>query len=177
MSLKTISARAAGAAAAAMMAAVFATPTQADIAYGDVITIHESITINESPVAIWTKFGNYCAIPTWVPPIKSCVYEEGDGQLGSVRRLDIDGIGEVVELMSVRGQTLYTYEMTEGFLTDAKYRSTIWAVPGTSAGTAEVHWKTTILRSAFPDDGGVGIATTLSGLYQASLGELKRLAE
>jgi len=177
MSLKTISARATGVAAAAIVVAVFAMPAQADIMYDDVITIHESVTVNESPVAIWTKFGTYCAIPSWVPPIKSCVYEEGQGQLGTVRRLDIDGIGEVVELMSVQGQTLYTYEMTEGFLAGAKYRSTIWAVPGTSAGTAEVHWKTTINRSAFPDDGGVGIATTLSGLYQASLGNLKSLAE
>ena len=48
-------------------------------------------------------------------------------------------------------------------------------MPGPRAGTAEVHWQTTILRSAFPDDGGVGISNALQGIYRSSLESLKQM--
>lgn len=165
----------AGALAGAL--ALTAVSAHAEIDYGDTIAIHESVVIEGSAQAIWAKYGGYCDLTAWVGPVLTCEYTEGEGQLGTVRKLLLAGdMGEVVELMSVQGPTLYTYEMTEGFLADADYRSTVWAVPGVTADTAEVHWRTTILASAF-EDGGVGIAQALEGVYASSLAALKAMVE
>jgi hypothetical protein len=170
--------RLAGLAAAGLVAAAFAGTAQAEIRYGDVINIHESVLVDESHVAIWAKYGTFCGLTQWVGPVTTCVYDEGSGQLGSIRRINVEGMGELREVMSVQGPTSYTYEViTEGALMSAKYRSTISTVPGPRAGTAEVHWQTTILRSAFPDDGGVGISNALQGIYRSSLEALKAMAE
>jgi hypothetical protein len=170
--------RVAGVAGAAMIAAAFAAPAQAEIQYGEVINIHESVLVEESHVAIWAKYGTFCGLTQWVGPVTTCVYDEGSGQLGSIRRINVEGLGELREVMSVQGPTSYTYEViTAGDLMNAKYRSTISTVPGPRAGTAEVHWQTTILRSAFPDDGGVGISNALAGIYRSSLESLKQMAE
>lgn len=177
MKATTLPARVAGALAGGAMA-LAAGGAHADVTYGDtIITIHESVVIEGSAQAIWAEYGGYCDLTKWIAPVLTCEYVEGNGQLGSVRKLALGGgMGEVVELMSVQGPTLYTYEMTEGFLTDANYRSTVWAVPGPTADTAEVNWGATILASAF-EDGGIGIAQALEGLYAASLADLKAMVE
>ena len=165
----------AGALAGAL--ALTAVSAQAEIDYGDTITIHESVVIEGSARAIWAEYGGYCDLTKWIAPVLTCEYTEGEGRLGTVRKLLLAGdMGEVLELMSVQGPTLYTYEMTEGFLAHADYRSTVWAVPGVTADTAEVHWQTTILASAF-EDGGVGIAKALEGVYASSLDALKAMVE
>lgn len=171
-------ARVAGALAGGAMALAAAGAAQADVTYGDTIAIHESIEIVGSPQAIWAEYGGYCDLTKWIPVVLTCEYTEGNGELGSVRKLQLGGdLGEVVEIMSVKGPTLYTYEMTEGFLTDARYRSTVWATPGPTADTAVVHWRATILASAYPEDGGVGISQALEGVYADSLANLKSLVE
>ncbi len=163
---------------AIVMAMSMSSTATADMRYDDQITIHESILIEESPVAIWAEFGTFCALTKWVAPVTTCAYDEGIGQLGTVRRINVDGLGELLEVMSVQGPTSYTYEViSESVLATAKYRSTVWAVPGPRAGTAEVHWRTTMDPAAFPDDGGAGMANALSGVYSASLARLKELSE
>ena len=169
-------ARIAGALTGAL--ALTAVGAQAEIDYGDdTITIHESVVIEGSAQAIWAEYGGYCDLTKWIAPVLTCEYTEGDGQLGTVRKLMLAGdMGEVLEVMSVQGRTLYTYEMTEGFLAHANYRSTVWAVPGATADTAEVHWRTTIIGSAF-EDGGIGISQALEGVYASSLADLKAMVE
>lgn len=153
-------------------------PANADITFGETITVHESILVEESPAAIWAEFGKFCDIPVWIGPVTSCVYDEGEGQLGTVRRINVEGLGELVEVMSVQGPTSYTYEIiSAGILADAKYRSTVWAVPGPNPGTSEVHWRTTLLSAPFAEDNGVGIANALQDIYQSSLQTLKELVE
>lgn len=177
MTLRTLPARFAGLLAGCIVAALIAIPAQAGARYGDThVTIHESIQVKGSAAAIWARIGGFCDITGWVPPIASCTYEKGGGEEGSVRRLSIDGIGDVVEVMSERTATGYTYIMIEGFLVEAEYRSTIWTVPGPTASTAEVHWLTTIKRAAFPD-GGVGISGALVGLYRLGLETIKAQVE
>lgn len=177
MTGSTLRARIVGAAAGGAMAFA-ALGAAADIEYGETLTIHESIVIEGSAQAIWAEFGGYCDLTKWIGAVLTCEYTEGDGQLGTVRKLLLIGdLGEVLEVMSVEGPTLYTYEMTDGFLAHADYRSTVWAVPGTTASTAEVHWRTTMTAAAFPEDGGAGIAKVLEGVYASSLAELKRLVE
>lgn len=170
-------ARAAGAMLGGFMA-LAATGAQAEISFdGDTITIHESVVVQGSATAIWAEFGGYCDITKWIPPVLTCEYVSGEGRLGTVRKLMLGGgMGEVLEVMAVEGPTLYTYVMTEGFLTDAEYRSTVWTVPGTTADTAEVHWRTTIRASAF-EDGGVGISQALEGVYASSLAGMKAMVE
>lgn len=171
-------ARIAGALAGGALA-LAAGAVQAEIDFGDddTIAIHESVLITGSPRAIWAEYGGYCDLTKWIAPVLTCEYTEGEGQLGTVRKLQLGGgMGEVLEVMSVQGPTLYTYEMTEGFLAHAAYRSTVWTVPGPTADTAEVHWRTTILASAF-DDGGIGIAQALEGVYASSLADLKAMVE
>lgn len=177
MTLRTLPARFAGFFAGCVVAALIASPAQAGARYGDThVTIHESIQVKGSAAAIWTRIGGFCDLTGWLPPIASCTYVKGSGEEGSVRRLVIVGVGEVVEIMSERLPTGYTYIMTEGFLVAAGYRSTIWTVPGPTASTAEVHWRTTIKRAAFPD-GGVGITSALSGIYRSGLETIKAQVE
>lgn len=177
MTGSTLRARIAGAAAGGAMAFA-ALGAAADIEYGDTLTIHESIVIEGSAEAIWAEYGGYCDLTKWIGVVLTCEYTEGDGNLGTVRKLLLaDDLGEVLEVMAEQGPTLYTYVMTEGFLTHADYRSTVSAVPGETEGTAVVHWRTTMTAAAFPEDGGVEIATALEGVYAASLAELKRLVE
>lgn len=165
-----------GALAAGLIAMAIATPAHAGATFGDVITIHEKITVKGSAAALFARFGGWCAIPEWVPPVLDCVATKGSGEVGSLRVLEIAGLGQVEEIVAVKTLNSYTYIMTEGALTAAQYRSTISMVPGSTANTADVHWKTTILPSAFPD-GGVGVAMALSGIYQDSLATLKAIAE
>ena len=158
--------------------ALAATGAQAEISHdGDTVTIHESVVVQGSAQAIWAQYGGYCDITQWIAPVLSCEYVSGEGRLGTVRKLALGGgLGEVIEVMAVEGPTLYTYEMTEGFAAHAKYRSTVWTVPGATADTAEIHWRTTILASAY-EDGGVGLSQALKGVYAASLADLKAMVE
>jgi len=159
-------------------AALFATAAAADIAVeGGALTMHESMLIEESPVAIWERYGGYCDIDDFVPVITECEFLEGSGEIGTVRRLTLTGIGDVVEVMTVKTPNAYSYDMTEGFLADANYRATIWTVPGPSAGIAEIHWRATMDPEAFPDDGGIGMAKTLSGVFRDAFANLKRMVE
>lgn len=166
-------------AAVGLAAALASAPASADIRYGDdgIITLTESMVIEDSPAAIWTKFGGYCDIPVWMPIITECEYLEGSGALGSVRRLTLTGIGDVVEVMTDKQRYSYTYEMTEGFLTESNYRATISAVPGTAPGTSELRYMATYNAAAFPDDNGIGVANALTGAFQAGFESMKEMVE
>ncbi|MBL29421.1 MAG: hypothetical protein CMM50_17960 [Rhodospirillaceae bacterium] len=166
-------------AAAGLAAALVAAPASAGISYGDdgVITLTESMVIDDSPAAIWVKYGGYCAIPDWMPIITECEYKDGSGAKGSVRRLTLTGIGDVIEIMTDKQPHSYTYEMTEGFLTESKYRATISAVPGTTPGTTEMQYKATLNASAFPEDNGIGVAKALTGAFRAGFESMKAMVE
>ncbi len=160
-------------------AALAAGSAQADIEYGDTIAIHQSIAIESSPEAIWAEYGGFCQITIWVEAVVACEVTQGDGtQIGDVRTLQLGGdLGVVVEPLLAQGPTSYTYGMTEGFLVPAEYQATIRAEPGPTADSSVVHWSATILAAAYPDDGGVGMAEALDGLYASSLAVLKGMVE
>jgi hypothetical protein len=68
-------------------------------------TLNMSISVDRPAEAVWKKVGGYCDISAWLKV--TCVMTSGNGELGSIRRLN-DRIDEILV-----AQTAYSYTYTQ----------------------------------------------------------------
>ena len=97
-------------------------------------------------------------------------------RVGSIRYLTFEDGMKLDEPMADQGPTHFTYIMSKGFLTDARYRSTLRAYPATDPGTSVVEWIGQIDADVY-EDGGAEMAETLRGIYQMGLDNIKKMFE
>ena len=139
------------------------------------LNIYTWIQVNATAEAVWEQIGGFCDLPKFVPIVVDCVMTSGKG-VGSVRYLTFEDGMKIDEPMVDQGPSHYTYVMSKGFLTDARYRSTIRVYPATDPGTSVVEWTGQIDADTY-EDGGAGMAETLSGIYQTGLDNIKKMVE
>lgn len=147
--------------------------------HAQAVNIYEWIQVNAPADQVWKKIGGFCDLTTFLPIVTQCTIA-GDGGVGSVRYLELkinQDTLTVDEPMVDQGNHYYTYIMSRGFLSDARYRSTLRVYPAPDPGTSIVDWTGQIDSKAYPDDKGAEMAKTLHGAYKGGLEGIKKLFE
>jgi hypothetical protein len=124
-----------------------------------------SVEINETPSAVWSVIGSFCAIKDWLPPVGACIE---DGKSPPTRTLVTkDGKASFVEKQTARNENEYSYSyaFVSSPLPVTHYKSTI-KVSAKGNGASIVTWTGTYK----PDIGKEKAAIdALSGVYEAGL--------
>ena len=128
-------------------------------------SLTRSIEINETPSAVWSVIGSFCAIKDWLPPVGVCIE---DGKSPPTRTLVTkDGKASFVETQTARNEKEYSYSyaFVSSPLPVTNYKSTI-KVTAKGDGVSVVIWTGTYT----PDSGKEKDAIdALSGVYEAGL--------
>ena len=139
--------------------------------------VTQSVTTTASPKAVWALVGPFAGISGWLPGAASSPADHGDS-VGSVRVITLQAPGNptVKERLTARKAYSYSYAIVAvdpKVLPVTGYTSTISV---TKNGTgSKVTW-----HADFQPAGGASEAAAdkaVTGLYQAGLGNIKKLAE
>lgn len=147
----------------------------AGTAYAKNLNVYTWIQVNAPVETVWAEIGGFCDVPKYLPIVVDCEMTSGKG-VGSIRYLTFEDGMKLDEPMANQGPTEFTYIMSKGFLTDARYRSTLRAYPATDPGTTVVEWIGQIDADVY-EDGGAEMAETLRGIYQMGLDNIKKMFE
>ena len=147
----------------------------AGTAYAKNLNVYTWIQVNAPVETVWAEVGGFCDLTKYLPIVVDCVMTSGKG-VGSIRYLTFEDGMKLDEPMADQGPTHFTYIMSKGFLTDARYRSTVRAYPATDPGTSVVEWIGQIDADVY-EDGGAEMAETLRGIYQMGLDNIKKMFE
>jgi hypothetical protein len=147
----------------------------AGTAYAKNLNIYTWIQVNATAEAVWEQVGGFCDLPKYLPLIVDCEMTGSKG-VGSIRYLTLEDGQKIDEPMVDQSSGHYTYVMSKGFLTDARYRSTLRVYPATDPGTSVVEWTGQIDADTY-EDGGAEMAETLRGIYQMGLDNIKKMFE
>ena len=134
-------------------------------------TLLEKLTIDAPAAAVWGRIRNFDALKDWHPAIAASPASQGNS-VGSVRSLQVNGGGELIETLEAHDDAgmSYRYRATDGgALPVTNYSSTL-AVKA-SGRQSIVEWSGTFV----PDDDAA--VATVTGVYQSGLANLKALAE
>ncbi len=129
-----------------------------------------STQIAASADKVWDVLKDFNGLPGWLPVVLTSSLE-GDG-VGCVRRLGIDGGGEVVERLDASddaGRTC-TYSIIESPFPFSSYQA-IMTVKETGATACEFHWSCEVEPDGASEQEVVGI---LEGLYNSGFDGLKK---
>lgn len=134
--------------------------------------VSKTVQIAADPAAVWSMLGRFDGLDAWMPAITRC---EGTGSSpGATRTLTMgDGASVIEEMVSVdESARNYSYKIVEAPLPVKNYLSTM-SVTGEGSGSG-VTW-----ASEFEVDGApeADIEAMMSGLYQSSLENAKKLLE
>ena len=146
--------------------------------------VGEMIEINAKPATVWNIVKDFDGVTNWAPALSATSLVKGkNGQRGAVRALTIkDGPTLTEELVAYdEARMSYTYVIIESPLPLDNYQSSM-VVYGNSSGGTTVSWIGTFTRKNPRDKVGEGesdadVVKSISGLYQASLQIVKKLAE
>ena len=147
----------------------------AGTAYAKNLNVYTWIQVNAPVETVWAEVGGFCDVTKYLPIVVDCAMTSGKG-VGSIRYLTFEDGMKLDEPMADQGPTHFTYIMSKGFLTDARYRSTLRAYPATDPGTSVVEWIGQIDSDVY-EDGGAEMAETLRGIYQMGLDNIKKMFE
>lgn len=129
--------------------------------------IERWIEIPGDPDAVWAAVGGFGAIADWHPALESCELLEIDGE--THRRLVLADGGALLERLIEEGPRRYRYEIVDGPLPVADYRSTFAVSP--HGGGARVFWSSIFEPTdAAADD-------IIAGVYEAGLDSIRRRLE
>ena len=139
--------------------------------------VTQTVTTSAPPAKVWALIGNFDGIANWLPGAASSPADHGN-TLGSVRVITLKAPGNptVTEKLTGRLGHSYRYEIIRvdpKVLPVTGYVSTLW-VTHEGAGST-IHW-----HSDFQPAGGAGEAgaeKAVTGLYRASLDNIKTLVE
>ena len=147
----------------------------AGTAYAKNLNVYTWIQVNAPTETVWGEIGGFCDVTKFLPIVVDCVMTSSKG-VGSVRYLTFEDGMKLDEPMADQGPSHYTYIMSNGFLTGARYRSTVRVYPATDPGTSVVEWIGQIDADTY-EDGGAKMAETLRGIYQMGLDNIKKMFE
>lgn len=104
-----------------LLGALAAAPAAA--AAPDYVAMTNTVVVDRPVAAVWARIGGWCAIADWLKV--SCEVTSGNGEVGSVRRLN----GTTLEAMVAKTPTSYTYWQTAGAMGTAAFHGTLAAAP------------------------------------------------
>jgi len=148
------------------------------------LTASKTVTIDASATKIWHNVRDFNALNTWHPAVASDEIVEGkNNTVGAVRLLTLKGGGTIKEKLLAfdpAGRS-FKYAILEGVLPVSDYTSTLVvksAGKNKSSVTWSGHFKRKNVGSNPADNENDKTAVdTISGVYQAGLDNLKKMAE
>lgn len=144
--------------------------------------VTEKIAINASADAVWARIRNFDALKDWHPAVAESPADKGNAE-GSVRQLKLKGGGELTETLEAYddAKKRYSYRAKDGgALPVTNYTSTI-SVTAEGSGSV-VEWRGAFYRGypnndPPPDRNDEAAVKAVTGVYQAGLANLKKIAE
>ena len=142
----------------------------------------ETITIAAPAAAVWARIKNFDTLKDWHPAVATSPADKGNSE-GSERQVGLKGGGALVETLERYDDAgmRYSYRAKDGgALPVTNYTSTI-SVTGTG-NTSTVEWRGAFYRGypnndPPPDQNDEAAVKAVTGVYQAGLANLKKLAE
>lgn len=99
----------------ALLAVCAANAIPAEVVLADSVVVERSVTLTGDPEVLWTRFGGFCAVASWDPAFSSCTYIEGQGDIGTVRKIERKtGSEPIVETLIQAGVDFYSYKSGRG---------------------------------------------------------------
>ena len=150
------------------------------------LSVDESVTINASPETVWNVVKDWDGLHKWHPAFSNDEITKGaNGKKGSTRKLTLrDGGAQFNEELTGYNDRKMSYDykiIGDAPLPLTNYRSSIKVRKGKTAGTTVITWKGKFKRKvadnppAGQDDKAV--RDLIVGVYQAGLGNVKKMAE
>jgi carbon monoxide dehydrogenase subunit G len=144
--------------------------------------VSEKISINAPADAVWARIRNFDALKDWHPAVAESPADKGNAE-GSVRQLKLKGGGALTETLEAYddAKKKYSYRAKDGgALPVTNYTSTI-SVMAEGSGSV-VEWRGAFYRGypnndPPPDQNDEAAVKAVTGVYQAGLANLKKLAE
>ena len=151
------------------------------------LKVEKEIAVNAPAEKVWDLIKDFCAIDNWHPAVAKC---EGNGgnEKGATRvlRLNDPNSGPTIdEEMTAydAAKMMYKYKITKvdpAVLPVFTYASQIGVVPDSS--NSKIHWKGAFYRSFTqnnppPEQSDEAATKAITGVYEAGLAAIKKLAE
>ncbi len=160
-----------------LAACLLATPLLAVNATAGAAEVTQTVKTTASPAKVWGMIGKFESIASWLPGAVSSPADKGD-KIGSVRVITLKSADgpTVTEKLTARHAHGYSYAILKvdpKVLPVTGYTSTI-SVAGSGTGSI-VTWHGTFQPAGGVDEAGAEKA--VSGLYRASLDNIKAMAE
>lgn len=147
--------------------------------------VDESITVDAPAAKVWALVGDFNGMHKWVPPVESSTATNGN-TVGSERTLTIKGGDQLNESLDAYDATAMSlrYRMKAPnlkVLPVNNYSSSI-SVMADGPSRSKVNWKGAFYRGYMnneppPELNDDAAVKAVSGLYQASLANLKKVVE
>lgn len=154
----------------AVLACVGALMVSPAVAAADV-SVERSIIVLGSSEALWDRFGSFCSVADWDLAFKSCRFTKGQGDTGTVRRIERQNGGpDIVDMLVDVSNGFYRYQGIDG-----GSEGVFSMKPGPTDGTTLVTWRIAAGPNASPAF-KEAISTRLGGAVQEALETLARLA-
>lgn len=142
----------------------------------------ETITIDASAAAVWARIKDFNALKNWHPAVEDSAASQGNA-VDSVRIVKLKGGGTLEETLETHDDAAmkYSYRAKNGgALPVTNYTSTLRVTADGSK--AIVEWRGAFYRGypnndPPPDQNDEAAVRAVTGVYQAGLAQLKKLAE
>ncbi|WP_246274447.1 SRPBCC family protein [Hyphomicrobium sulfonivorans] len=120
--------------------------------------------------ALWDQFGGWCAIADWHPAVKTCEeIKEGDDVF---RKLTLQDGGVIKEKLIEKGDSTYTYAITESPLPVKNYQAQFSIVPDNDdADEVKILWTAKYDAADGKKDGDA--TDTIDGIFKDGLKSIK----
>ena len=146
--------------------------------------VHKTVTINASADKVWNLVKDFNGLNNWHPAIaKDDIVEGTNNTVGAVRLLSLKGGGTIKEKLLAFDATghSFRYAIVEGALPVSGYTSRL-SVKSAGDNKSTVTWSGRFKRKNVGDNPGDSendktAVDTITGVYQAGLDNLKKLAE
>jgi mxaD protein len=148
------------------------------------LTVSKTVTIDASAGKVWHMVRDFNALNTWHPALATDEIVEGkNNTVGAVRLLTLKGGGTIKEKLLAfdpAGRS-FKYAILEGVLPVSDYTSTLM-VKSAGKNKSSVTWSGHFKRKNVGDnpadnENDKTAKDTISGVYQAGLDNLKKMAE
>jgi len=146
------------------------------------LNTYASVTVNAPPARAWAVVSRWDALESWCPAFEKTEIVSGGTAVGSIRALTVvKGPTFTEELLAVDPSAMtYLYKIVESPLPIVEYVSGVRVV-SVAPGTSEIIWVGSYKRRAKdnpgPDANDEAMMKFIGGLYDACLGNAKKVAE
>jgi len=147
------------------------------------LKVTKQVTLQVTTAAAWDQVKNFDGLHTWHPGFSGAEIVKGtNNQPGAVRKLTLkDGPSFTEELLSYDGaKHTMRYRIIESPLPITDYVSSIEVKAGSKKGTSVVIWEGKFKRKNLtpkPDETDAAVTKLIGGVYDAGLGNLKKMSE